>query len=108
MAEIATFYAKHNLVEKQRLGFGRDDGSRPRLAKIKPSEKAVDPSGLVRVLGQDLLVNFAELNYILTLSEGPNDPKLAQLWGLNNTGQTGGTNDADIDALEAWGITTGS
>ncbi len=50
VAEIATFYAKHNLVEKQRLGFGRDDGSRPRLAQIKPTEKEVDPSGLVRVL----------------------------------------------------------
>ncbi len=27
---------------------------------------------------------------------------------MNNSGQTGGTTDADIDALEAWGITTGS
>jgi len=24
------------------------------------------------------------------------------LWGLHNTGQSGGTNDADIDASEAW------
>ncbi|MBI3544887.1 MAG: S8 family serine peptidase, partial [Deltaproteobacteria bacterium] len=30
------------------------------------------------------------------------------LWGLNNTGQSGGTVDADIDAQEAWDITTGS
>ena len=30
------------------------------------------------------------------------------LWGLDNTGQTGGTADADIDAPEAWDITTGS
>ena len=29
-------------------------------------------------------------------------------WGLHNTGQTGGTPDADIDAVEAWDITTGS
>ena len=30
-------------------------------------------------------------------------PKLNdRLWGLNNTGQTGGTDDADIDATEAW------
>lgn len=27
------------------------------------------------------------------------------LWGLNNTGQTGGKPNADIDAPEAWGIT---
>ena len=28
------------------------------------------------------------------------------MWGLNNTGQTGGTIDADIDAPEAWQLTT--
>ena len=32
----------------------------------------------------------------------PDDTDFAQLWGLNNTGQTGGTADADIDAPEAW------
>ena len=30
------------------------------------------------------------------------------MYNLNNTGQTGGTPDADIDAPEAWDITTGS
>jgi len=29
------------------------------------------------------------------------------MWGLNNIGQTGGTIDADIDAPEAWDVTTG-
>jgi subtilisin family serine protease len=37
----------------------------------------------------------------------PNDTIFASQWNMNNTGQTGGTPDADIDALEAWGITTG-
>ncbi|PWR75577.1 S8 family serine peptidase [Methanospirillum stamsii] len=37
-----------------------------------------------------------------------NDPGAAYLWGLHNTGQTGGTADADIDAPEAWAVTTGS
>ena len=32
----------------------------------------------------------------------------SDLWGLNNTGQTGGTVDADIDAPAAWDVTTGS
>jgi len=30
------------------------------------------------------------------------------MYGLNNTGQTGGTIDADIDAPEAWDISTGT
>lgn len=38
----------------------------------------------------------------------PNDPSFSSLWGLHNTGQSGGTGDADIDAPEAWSITTGS
>ena len=31
-----------------------------------------------------------------------NDPSFPSQWGLDNTGQTGGTFDADIDAPEAW------
>jgi len=38
----------------------------------------------------------------------PNDTRFGELWGLKNTGQTGGTVDADIDAPEAWDIYTGS
>jgi subtilisin family serine protease len=38
----------------------------------------------------------------------PNDPSYPLLWGLNNTGQTGGKPDADIDAPEAWDIQTGN
>jgi subtilisin family serine protease len=38
----------------------------------------------------------------------PNDPSFSQLWGLNNTGQSGGTPDADIDAPEAWDIQKGN
>jgi subtilisin family serine protease len=37
-----------------------------------------------------------------------NDPNLGSLWGLHNTGQTGGTADADIDAPEAWSLTRGN
>lgn len=35
------------------------------------------------------------------------DTKFSEQWFLHNTGQDGGTVDADIDAVEAWGITTG-
>ncbi|MFH1107765.1 MAG: S8 family serine peptidase [Planctomycetota bacterium] len=37
----------------------------------------------------------------------PNDPYFPKQWHLNNTGQSGGTSDADINAPEAWDITTG-
>lgn len=37
----------------------------------------------------------------------PDDTLLEKMWGLHNTGQDGGKADADIDAPEAWIITTG-
>ncbi|HUU89859.1 MAG TPA: S8 family serine peptidase, partial [Phycisphaerae bacterium] len=38
----------------------------------------------------------------------PNDPYYPSQWHLNNTGQSGGIANADIDAPEAWEISTGS
>ena len=43
-----------------------------------------------------------------TLQSAPSDEFFHLQWHLNNTGQTGGTDDADIDALEAWSTSTGS
>src|SRR5262249_51613619 len=53
-------------------------------------------------------VAFAEPDYQVSAAVIPNDPSFSSLYGLNNTGQTGGLNDADIDAPEAWDITKGS
>lgn len=38
----------------------------------------------------------------------PNDPMFAEQWALNNAGQNGGKQKADIDALKAWLKTKGS
>ena len=38
----------------------------------------------------------------------PNDAQFSQQWALDNTGQNGGTAGDDIDATQAWNITTGS
>jgi hypothetical protein len=32
----------------------------------------------------------------------PDDARFDELWGMDNTGQSGGTTDADIDAVKAW------
>ena len=53
-------------------------------------------------------VEYVEPNYLRYLNAAPNDPRYPEMWGLNNTGQTGGTVDADIDAPEAWNVATGS
>lgn len=63
---------------------------------------------VLRQLRADGRVRYAEPNYVVSLDATPNDQFYGELWALNNTGQSGGTADADIDAPEAWNITTGS
>jgi len=53
-------------------------------------------------------VAYVEPNYKVLAIGMPNDPMFSQLWRMDNTGQTGGTPDADIDAPEACDIATGS
>lgn len=53
------------------------------------------------------VVEYAEPDFLVFPTRTPNDPRYPEQWGLNNTGQTGGTRDADIDAPEAWEQTTG-
>lgn len=53
-------------------------------------------------------VAIAQLNHYVEERVIPNDANYAaNQWNMNNIAQTGGTVDADIDAEEAWNITTG-
>jgi thermitase len=61
-----------------------------------------DPATVATRLNRSALVSYAEPNFILKATATPNDPLYSQLYGLNNTGQTGGRPDADIDAPEGW------
>ncbi len=61
-----------------------------------------DPAVVAQRLNRSVLVSYAEPNLILRATAIPNDPLFPELYGLNNTGQTGGTGDADIDAPEGW------
>jgi subtilisin family serine protease len=74
-----------------------------RVPETVGTEKAMS------ILKNNPNVEYVEPNYIYYLDETiPNDPYIYLQWGLNNTGQSGGTVDADIDAPEAWDIFTGN
>jgi subtilisin family serine protease len=49
-----------------------------------------------------------EPDYKIKLCRIPNDPQFNYLWAMRNTGQSGGTPGADIDAHSAWDYETGS
>jgi subtilisin family serine protease len=70
-----------------------------RLVKL-PHGK--DVHAAAAALGARPEVLYAEPNWIYHAAATPNDPRYGQLWGLNQA------SDADIDAPEAWDITTGT
>ena len=79
----------------------------PGLCLIRIPENMTVEEG-IEVLGESEDVLYVEPNYeFKVLSVIPNDPLFNQLWNMHNTGQAGGTNDADIDAPEAWDLTAG-
>jgi subtilisin family serine protease len=65
---------------------------------------------LIAKLKESSNIKSVSPNYKRTIDAVPNDPGFDQLWGLNNTGQNIngviGTNDADINAPEAWDTRT--
>lgn len=70
--------------------------------------KGLDEEKILEKLRRHPLIDIVEYNYIYTINQIPNDPDFSSLWGLHNVGQNSGTNDADIDAPEAWDKQTGS
>ena len=86
-----------------------------KLRRVAAKVARVDPARLdavLRRLRSDPRVRFAEPNYKLHALATPNDSAFGELWGLVNSGQAvkgvTGTPDADIDAEQAWNVTTGS
>ena len=65
-------------------------------------------SEALQALGRSDDVLYAEANFVVEAFGTPNDPSFSSQWALQNTGQTPGTPGADIGAVSAWDITTGS
>jgi subtilisin family serine protease len=61
-------------------------------------------------------VEYAEANYEISIDHAgggskhvhAEDPRFSEQWALANDGQLGGKSGADISAMQAWAVTTGS
>lgn len=74
-----------------------------RVARIDLKGSGADPAAeTMNVLSAHPYVEYAQYNYLHYIAATPNDPRFSEKWDLNNA------NDADIDAPEAWDISTGS
>ena len=120
-AESTPAFVPGELIVKFKAGTGNLDRSLARSnfgarqlrsfrskAEVWELRTGVRVNDAVRQLKARSDVLYAEPNYIWTANVVPNDPLMADLWNMLNTGQTGGTVDADIDADMAWGVSTGS
>src|ERR1043166_5216178 len=79
-------------------------------AKLFDDSDPLAVLGASRRLAELPSVEFAHPNFVGALIESvlPNDTYFGSQWQFHNTGQTGGVSGADIQASDAWDVTTGS
>jgi len=73
----------------------------------RPGMEGLRQAALELLTDDEELIQSAEADELIWADALPNDPGFSLLYGMHNTGQTGGRPDADIDAPEAWERTTG-
>uniref|UniRef100_A0A486XV01 Serine protease, subtilase family n=1 Tax=Rheinheimera sp. BAL341 TaxID=1708203 RepID=A0A486XV01_9GAMM len=78
-----------------------------RIVKVS-APKSISRAKLIKKLALHPAIEVAEPDFPLKALAVPNDPSFSELWGLLNSGQSGGTAGADIKATDAWDISTGS
>ncbi len=72
-------------------------------------ETGITATGVKSLLKTVPGIRYVQANHRLSLRETfPDDLYFPDQWNLNNTGQTGGVEDADIDAPEAWDFAKGN
>lgn len=69
---------------------------------------ALDPREVAALISAQSDVAFACPLYGRHWCHLPNDPLFPQQWALHNEGGSQGRSDADVDAPEAWAISTGA
>ncbi len=97
-----------NAKMKDKNDDGKDDrfsnlfGGRLALLEIKGDKGKNKAAKFMQQYKTKSGIEYIGYNNKLHILETPNDPSFSSLWAMNNS------NDADIDAVEAWDTTTGS
>ena len=107
-SDSAGLLEKANIKKSNVVLFKTADG-KDASKKVTDEKKLFDK---INELKNDSSVEYAQPNFqYYPSSTGTNDTYKDNLWALDNTGQTVngviGSNDADIDAPEAWAINEG-
>jgi subtilisin family serine protease len=78
------------------------------VVKFSNAKSNKDLLATAKLLNARSDVEYVEANNIIRINKVPNDIDFSKQYGMHNTGTDGGTADADIDAVEAWEVSTGS
>ena len=77
------------------------------IISIKLKNNQISPLDAIKEFRNNPFVDKAILDTKVSRRDMPDDMQFDQQWALHNVGQSGGTEDADIDAPEVWDIATG-
>ena len=77
------------------------------ILSIKLKNNQISPLDAIKEFRKNPFVDKAIPDTKVSRRDMPDDMQFDQQWALHNVGQSGGTEDADIDAPEAWDIATG-
>jgi subtilisin family serine protease len=105
LTEIRDALAARGLAIARKIAYSSEEY----VLRLRNPKKS-DPLALSRELFQSGLVDWAEPNFVQELQKDyvPNDPLFSQQWHLRNTGQDGGTANADARLTGAWDVEKGS
>ena len=69
-------------------------------------DTSLDIADVLAEFHRNPYVVYAEPDYVYNIA-AQNDPRFPEQWDMENTGQTGGVIDADVNALSMWAIESG-
>jgi subtilisin-like proprotein convertase family protein len=101
----ADFFARHIEFES----FHRVAGTKTQYVGVMARNAGRPAIDLSNRLNSDPSVEWVQPNFYVNFEKNfiPNDPRFNNQWHLRNTGQSGGTVDADADVDLAWNVNQG-
>ena len=103
--EIERFWQELGVVEVETIS------GLPGVYIVRSTNLDADDAEVAELLSNDDRADWANPDFrrVIELRQvGPQDTFFPNQWHLNNTGQSGGAPNADINALEAWEFATGA
>lgn len=81
---------------------------RANIYLVQIMDRSISTPIALKEIGENPWIQNAQYDhYVSQRQTFPDDSNFSSQWGMHNTGQSGGVEDADIDAPEAWDMTTG-